>query len=242
MLTALKRVRLGGERRHSVVNKKPRVLVVDDERVICDLLHADLTERGYQCTTVLSGHDALIQLAIEDFDAVLLDIRLPGMSGIEVLRETWLNHIKTAVIMITGVNDVDTAVEAMKLGASDYIVKPFKLDRVDASIRTALDAKQTTDKASSEMDILARGVEKKVESITHYAWIVTQRTVNVARQLGIAEEEIQRWVAARTTLDSDNEGMVKCLLDRVRRSPLAKHMTGVAAPYKSKPRSGEPLD
>jgi len=235
-------VRLGGKRRHSVVNKKPRVLVVDDERVICDLLHADLTERGYQCTTVLSGHDALIQLAIEDFDAVLLDIRLPGMSGIEVLRETWLNHSKTAVIMITGVNDVDTAVEAMKLGASDYIVKPFKLDRVDASIRTALDAKQTTDKASSEMDILARGVEKKVESITHYAWIVTQRTVNVARQLGIAEEEIQRWVAARTTLDSDNEGMVKCLLDRVRRSPLAKHMTGVAAPYKSKPRSGEPLD
>jgi DNA-binding NtrC family response regulator len=60
----------------------------------------------------------------------------------EVLKEIWLNHRGTATIMITGVNDVDTAVEATQYGATDYIVKPFDLDRVDTSIRTALLAKQ----------------------------------------------------------------------------------------------------
>ena len=120
-------------------DKKARVLIVDDEQVVCDLLHDDLSDRGYLCATALNGDEALKNLAKQDFDVVLLDIRLPGMSGMEVLREIWLNHSKTATIMITAVNDVDTAVEAMKLGASDYIVKPFELDRVDASIRTTLD-------------------------------------------------------------------------------------------------------
>jgi len=188
--------------------------------VVCDLLRDDLNERGYLCTTVLSGKDALIKLAIEDFDAVLLDIRLPGMSGMEVLREIWLNHSKTATIMITAVNDVDTAVEAMKLGAADYIVKPFELDRVATSIRTTLETRPVTGKVSCEMDVLAQGVERKVESITHYSWIVTERTMGVARQLGIAEEEIQQWAESRAKLDSERERAIKSLLDKLRRNPL----------------------
>ena len=220
-----------------MVNQKPRVLVVDDEQVVCDLLHAELSERGYLCTTVLSGNDALTKLATEDFDVVLLDIRLPSMSGMEVLREIWLNHGKTATIMITAVNDVGTAVEAMKLGASDYIVKPFVLDRVDASIRTALETKPATGKVTSGLDAIARGIERKVESITRYSWIVTERTVEVARQLGIAEEEIQRWAAARAMLDSERERAMKSLLDKLRRNPLAQSMMGVAVPYRHTPKS-----
>ncbi len=125
-----------------MISKNPRVLIVDDEQVVCDLLHDELSEGGYQCTTVLSGDDALAKLAAQDFDVVLLDIRLPGMSGMEVLREIWLNHGNTATIMITAVNDVGTAVEAIKLGASDYIVKPFGLNKIDTSIRTALETKR----------------------------------------------------------------------------------------------------
>jgi len=179
-------------------------------------------------------------LAIEDFDAVLLDIRLPGMSGMEVLREIWLNHGKTATIMITAVNDVDTAVEAIKLGASDYIVKPFELDKVATSIRTALKTKLATGKVSSDMDILARGVERKVESITHYSWIVTERTIGVARQLGIAEEEIQRWVEMRAELDSEKERAIKALLGKLRRSSLAQSMKDVTELYQHTPKSDEP--
>lgn len=64
-----------------MVDKKPKVLVVDDEQVVCDLLYSELFERGYLCTTVLSGDDALAKLATQHFDVVLLDIRLPGMGA-----------------------------------------------------------------------------------------------------------------------------------------------------------------
>jgi len=178
-------------------SKKARVLIVDDEQVVCDLLHDELSDRGYLCATALNGHEALKNLAKQDFDVILLDIRLPGMSGMEVLREIWLNHINTATIMITAVNDVDTAVEAMRLGASDYIVKPFKLDKIAASIRTALETKQVAEKPPAEMEAIASGVEAKLDPFSAYSKVVTQRTIKIAQQLGIAEEEIQRWEAAK---------------------------------------------
>ena len=182
-------------------NKKPSVLIVDDEPVVCELLREELSERGYLCTTVLDGDGALAKLGREDFDVVLLDIRLPGMSGMEVLREIWLNHSDTATIMITAVNDVNTAVLSMKWGASDYLVKPFDLERVDASIRTALETKPTAQQPS-EMDAIARGVEAKIDPFAAFSRVVTERTIEIARQLDIAEEKIQRWAAAKTKLDS----------------------------------------
>ncbi len=192
-----------------MLNKKPRVLIVDDEQVVCDLLREELGERGYLCTTVLSGNDALAKLAKQNFDVVLLDIRLPGMSGMEILREIWLNHVTTATIMITAVNDVDTAVLAMKWGASDYIVKPFDLDRVETSIRTALKPKPATDKSSAEMNAIARGVEGKLDPLSAYSKLVTQRTIDIARQLGIAEKEIQSWATAKAKLDSKRNRIIK---------------------------------
>lgn len=98
--------------------KKPSILIVDDERVVCKLLHHELNDRGYLCVTAFSGNDALTKLSMQHFGIVLLDIRLPGMSGMEVLRQIRSNHHTTAAIMITAVNDVETAVETMKLGAS----------------------------------------------------------------------------------------------------------------------------
>ena len=185
-----------------MVNKKASILIVDDEQVVCDLLHDELSDRGYLCTTALDGNAALAKLAAQDFDVVLLDIRLPGMSGMEVLRKALIDHQNTATIMVTAVNDVDTAVEAMKLGASDYIVKPFDLDRVGASIGTALEAKQAASKSTSQIDAIALGVEVKLDPLSNYSKLVTERTIDVARRLGIAEEEIQQWAAERAKLDS----------------------------------------
>ncbi len=185
-----------------MAKKKTRVLIVDDEQVVCDLLRDELSERGYLCTTSLRGKEALAKLAAQDFEVVLLDIRLPGMSGMEVLREIWLNHSKAVTIMITAVNDVDTAVLAMKWGASDYIVKPFDLERIDTSIRIALEAKQATKETSTDMDAIAHGVEAKPDPFSTFSGVVTKRTTEIARQLGIAEVEIQRWVAAKTELDA----------------------------------------
>ena len=199
-----------------MVDKKTSVLIIDDEQVVCDLLYDELNERGYLCTTALNGNDALANLATQDFDVALVDIRLPGMSGMEVLREIWLNHENTATIMITAVNDVDTAVKAMKLGASDYIVKPFNLDRVNASIRTALETKQATKKPPTEMDAIARGVEATLDLFSSYSKIVTQRTVDIARHLGIAEEKIQRWAAAKAKLDSERDKVTKSSLNKLK--------------------------
>ena len=223
-----------------MLNRKPRVLIVDDEQVVCDLLHDELTEKDYLCTTALDGNDALAKLAIEDFDVVLLDIRLPGMSGMEVLREIWLNHSDTATIMITAINDVDTAVEAMKWGASDYIVKPFDLDRVGTSISTALENEKAAPK-SSEMDAIARGVEAKFDPLLTLSRGVTARTIEIAQRLGIAEEEIQEWAEAKAKLDSDISRVVKSSLNKLERSPLAQSIVGATVPSYT-PNRGEPQD
>jgi DNA-binding NtrC family response regulator len=100
-----------------MVGKRPSVLIVDDEQAVCNVLHDELVERGHLCATTLDGNDVLAKLAIDDFKVVLLDISLPGLSGIGVLREIWLNHSNTATIIITAVNDVDIAALALKRGA-----------------------------------------------------------------------------------------------------------------------------
>ncbi len=192
-----------------MIGKKPSVLIVDDEQVICDVLFDELSDQGYLCATAIDGNKALSKLAAQHFDAVLLDIRLPGMSGMEVLRKIWLDHASTVAIMITAINDVATAVEAMKLGAADYIVKPFDLAKVDASVRTALETKQVTSKSSTQMEAIARGAEATLDPLSGYAKLVTEKTVNVARQLGIAEKEIQEWAAAKAKLDSERNRVIK---------------------------------
>jgi len=186
-----------------MAGKKISVLIVDDEQVVCEFLDDELSERGYLCTTALDGNAALAKLETGHFDAVLLDIRLPGISGMEVLREVLLRHSNIAIIMVTAINDVDTAVEAMKLGASDYIVKPFDPDAVDAGIRGAVKTRRTSGRHLSEMDAIASGVEVLIDPYLGYSEMVTQRTVDIARRLGIDEEQIQRWSTEKTELDSN---------------------------------------
>ena len=231
-----------------MVNKKPRVLIVDDEQVVCDLLYDELSEWGYLCTTVLDGNDALTKLAAQDFDVALLDIRLPGMSGMEVLREIWLNHGNTATIMITAVRDVDTAVEAMKLGASDYIVKPFQLDRIDTSMGKVLQTrkrssegkdKQTSREAFNQMNAIARGVEAKLDLLFGYSKIVTQETCDIARRIDIPERGIRRWVALRARHDAKRNAAIKSSLNKLERNPFAQMIMGISVPYRCTPKTDE---
>jgi len=244
-----------------MANKKPSVLIVDDEKVVCKLLHKELGERGYLCSTALDGYDALIKLAAQDFDIVLLDIRLPGLSGVEVLSKIKSACHNTAAIMITAVNSVDTAVEAMKLGAADYIVKPFNLDEVNTSIQIALDAKkqlpeesdyqtplyrgsEAEDKSAGEesyrqMDAIACGIEARHDLIFGHSMIVAQETIDIARQLGVPEKVIQRWANARARLDSERERVIRDSLDKLERSPLAQELMGMLRPHPFTPKPDE---
>lgn len=223
-----------------MANQQPSILIVDDEPVVCDVLYKELSECGYLCSTALDGNDALTKLTTEDFDAVLLDIRLPGMSGMEVLQALRKsNNGNTPTIMITAVNDVGTAVEAMKLGALDYIVKPFDLKTVNTSIRTALENRQAGSKPFSELDAIANGVEAMLDPFAAYSKTVTQRTVEAAQRLGIPDKEVQQWAATRAKLNSEKSRGVIASLGKLQRSPLGQHLFGLMTPHQPPPDISE---
>jgi DNA-binding NtrC family response regulator len=119
-----------------------RVLVVDDERPIRFLMEKELPRAGCLVTTSESGEDALEQLRLQDFDVVLLDLNMPGIGGIEALRRIRDAGASAEVVVLTGHPDVATAIEAMKLGAYDYLTKPFKLAEVELVLRRATERRR----------------------------------------------------------------------------------------------------
>ena len=110
------------------------ILAIDDERNIRRLIKNELGLEGFDVTTAKSGEDGLKVIEKRAFDVMLLDIRLPEMDGMEVLRRVRTRTPRPEVIMITGHGDIQTAVESMKLGARDYITKPFKLSELIALV------------------------------------------------------------------------------------------------------------
>ncbi len=121
---------------------KARILVVDDEKSMRDLLSITLEKEGYDVLTAAGGEPAIEALHRESVDAVITDLRMPKVDGLQVLRVAKEVSPDTAVIVITAVASTETAVEAMKLGAYDYITKPFKLDEVNLIVRNALEHKR----------------------------------------------------------------------------------------------------
>jgi two-component system, NtrC family, response regulator PilR len=124
---------------------KARVLVVDDEKSMRDLLSITLEKEGYDVQTAAGGEAAIESLHRDPVDVVITDLRMPKVDGLQVLRATKDISPDTAVIVITAVASTETAVEAMKLGAYDYITKPFKLDEVNLIVRNALERKRLRD-------------------------------------------------------------------------------------------------
>ena len=122
----------------SWVQPKPRILVVDDEPLICQQLERLYTHSDYAVAIASSAEQALERLEVGDIDLVVTDIRLPGITGVELTNRLREIHPDVPVIVITGYADIETAVEVLKLGASDYIMKPFSVGAIQNSIRTVL--------------------------------------------------------------------------------------------------------
>ena len=112
----------------------PRVLIVDDEPDAVELLSEFLSAKGYEVISAYNGEEALKKVKAERPHLILLDIRMPGMNGLEVLRQVRQIDQEVGVIVVTAVQEEETGRQALKLGAFDYIVKPLNLEYLERSL------------------------------------------------------------------------------------------------------------
>ncbi|WP_406677010.1 response regulator [Neomoorella carbonis] len=122
----------------------PRILIVDDQRGVRALLQLAFQEEGYQVATAVNGRDALRQVERWRPDVVVMDVRMPVMSGLEALPRIRALAPETAVIIMSAYVDGMAVAEVLRLGASDFIYKPFDLDELKAKVRVALPEAEPT--------------------------------------------------------------------------------------------------
>lgn len=143
-----------------------RVLVVDDDPRICKLLISILNFSGFITQSCSSGKEALKLLQRESFDAVISDLTMPGISGLELLESTRRLAPHVAFLMTTGVMDVPVGITAMKQGAADYILKPFQMEDVVESLRRALKTKRMEAELEEFRMRLEHMVEERTKQLT----------------------------------------------------------------------------
>jgi response regulator RpfG family c-di-GMP phosphodiesterase len=139
-----------------------RVLIVDDEEMICHVLARRLTKEGYSCTTAHNGKEALVHFCRDTFSIIISDVKMTEMNGIELLKRVKAMNPGVMVVMVTAYPDIDMAVEAVRLGAYDFIIKPVDLDLVVLSVRKASEKRQLQE----QLEIYHKNLEKLVDERT----------------------------------------------------------------------------
>ena len=114
--------------------KSLKVLVIDDESVICDACHLVLTEKGHTVDHCMAGKTGLLAIERGIYDVILLDMKLPDIDGMEILKTVREKAEAPCVVVMTGCSTISNAVQAMKLGAADYLAKPFTDDELISAI------------------------------------------------------------------------------------------------------------
>jgi two-component system nitrogen regulation response regulator NtrX len=214
---------------------KSRILVIDDEVAIRDSLRMILEYEGYEFLGAATGQDGLSLLGRETVDLAFLDIKMPGMDGLEVLQRIKAANETLPVVMISGHATVSTAVEATKLGAFDFIEKPLASERVLVTIRNALDRSRLADENQS----LRRAVEarhqivgdspqlKKVMDAIRRA-APTNATVLIVGESGVGKELVARAIHRNSLRSRERFVQVNCaaIPDDLIESELFGHEKG----------------
>ena len=137
--------------------KGPRVLLVDDEEKFLDVLSQRLGTRGIDAETSTSGEEALVKIKNKNFDAIVLDVMMPGMGGMETLKRIKKENPEVQIIMLTGRGTVDKAVEAMKEGAIEFLEKPADINKLLDKIGEAKEKK---------ILLVMKNIEERVKGLT----------------------------------------------------------------------------
>jgi DNA-binding NtrC family response regulator len=157
---------------------KGNILVVDDEESVRSVLKEYLTSVGYVVVTADSGEDALKKFVPGKFDSVISDLMMPKMDGMELLKQIRQKDAKVVFLMITGYPSIESAIEAMKAGAYDYITKPFKFEDVNIKLDRAL---------------YARNLEKSLKKVNGLMWGLII-SIPIWLILGIILGLVWRWI------------------------------------------------
>ena len=176
-------------------HSRSRILIVDDEEDINEIL-SDLLSDKYDCVSANSAEEALDHLKQDNFELVISDITMPGMSGLEMIPQVKSLNPHTVVVMISGMQTVESAIEALRLGAFDYLMKPFDLRQVEAVVKRALE--------HHELIVAKQRYETQLQEL------VEQRTAELDRALGSLEDAyrstLKALTAALETRDSETHG------------------------------------
>ena len=121
---------------------KAKILVIDDEQIVHESCNRILTEEGYEVKSAFTGQEGFKKIEEEQFDLVITDLKMPGISGMEALKKIKKDNPNIGIVMVTGYSTAETAVEAMKLGAFDYLPKPFTPDELISVINKAVEKKK----------------------------------------------------------------------------------------------------
>lgn len=192
---------------------------MDDEPSITLALSTKLTRDGHECRTAVSGEDALDEFRRDSFDLVVTDIRMPGMSGIDLLKQIKAHDSEVQVIVMTAYAEVNFAVKALRLNADDYLLKPFDIDELSHSVARALEHRRLLRENRAYREHLEQRVQEQAQRIETlfleglvalagaieardpytggHLEQVTQLALAVGTEVGLAAEEMRAlWLAA----------------------------------------------
>jgi DNA-binding NtrC family response regulator len=185
--------------------QKKRVLVIDDERIVLDSITRILKEEDFEVDVTLSGRQGLQWAVAKDYDIVLTDLRMPDIGGMRVLRDIKRAKPAVPVVMITGFGSVKSAVQAMKLGAAEYLEKPFDPDALVKVVQKALHIAATTPPEEQRLihkeeilKVLERAATDYmlVYNLLHYgAEALDDTNLTAAEKLAVLSGDIQ-WIEA----------------------------------------------
>ncbi len=198
-----------------------RILIVDDEEAIREVVSTLLTAQGYQCQTAGNGEEAINKMREGGFDLVLSDLVMPGVDGLKLIELVRGYDPEVPVIMVTAMHDISTAIEAMRRGAYDYILKPFEKEQLFLSVRRALEhrrliyenrlyqqelerrVEERTLQLSQALEELEQSYDYTLEALASaldlkdaetegHCQRVTAMTIVIARAMGVAEAELRQ--------------------------------------------------